>query len=248
MLQLRNITSINNAGRARTACTGILCAVLIVAGCKQDALNTSTPRPRLGDISIAVVRGDSGVSAAAFSARVIKPNGGDTLVPGVGHFFRHVVLWDSLANRAAAILYSVPRNAFIQSDTNTRVVCFFKRVGSRAALLLKSKNDSLICMIGTLLPDDLASLQAESGAQGFHVASGPNVYTWRNSECGREGDYDMLFSTNTASVSVPPVQNGLLQSGEKSYILWNAANTRLVKDLGTCPDFLTEFSYMILRQ
>jgi hypothetical protein len=74
------------------------------------------------------------------------------------------------------------------------------------------------------------------------------VYTWRNSECGREGDYDMLFSTNTASVSVPPVQNGLLQSGEKSYILWNAANTRLVKDLGTCPDFLTEFSYMILRQ
>lgn len=220
---------------------------LIAASCKLVPVDPSTHRTRLGDIQLAIASGSNSLAEVEFRGRVIRV-GGDTTVASIGSFKGYIRLRDTLTNNVISVLYTLPNNIQVRADTTMRVVCIFKQARGRLALILKTKNDSLVCMMGTMLKTELDSLLRKSGAQGFRVAVGSDVYASRYTECGREGDYNMTFSTNDGSVVIPPARSGSLQNGDKAYAAYNVVNTQLIKNLDTCPNFTPEFAYMIIKQ
>jgi hypothetical protein len=225
----------------------VFVAAFLTFGCKQDPIDPTSQRLRLGDIRVALSSGSTRLSDSGFSGRIIR-FGADTMVSFIGSFAGYVRIRDSVANRIVSILYTLPNNAQVKVDTTMRVICIYKEKGDKSALILKTKSDSLICMIGTLLLGDLEPVQASSGAQGFRVSIGPDLYASRNTTCGREGDFNMMFATTERIIGVAPARTGQLQSAEKLYALYNVANTQAIKNLGTCQTFPAEFAYMILRQ
>ncbi|HXF99928.1 MAG TPA: hypothetical protein VNL69_04050, partial [Bacteroidota bacterium] len=65
---------------------------------------------------------------------------------------------------------------------------------------------------------------------------------------GREGDFDVIFSTAVGTLSVGPARGALMFSGDKVYAVFTVVNTRLIKDSGRCPNSQPEFGIMILQQ
>jgi hypothetical protein len=124
----------------------------------------------------------------------------------------------------------------------------YRRIAARFALLLKTKTDSLVCTFGTLLPEEWVFVLNLAGTQGFRVQAGNNLYLARNTECGREGDFDIIFSSSSGEVRVGPARSALMYNGDRLYALFNVVNTRLIKDLGGCRNFEPEFGMMILQQ
>jgi len=245
MRQLRSIISINNS-----IAGVIVLAALAIVSCTVDTVDPLSQRTRLGNMQVAIISSRANRTDIEFRGRVTSRDRRDSLyvAAGLGSFKHFVALRDTLTRDTVRVYYTLPLNVQFKVDTTLRVVLIYKQIESRFALLLKTKNDSLVCMIGTLLPNDLEPVQIQSGEQGFRVDVGSDMYASRNTECGREGDYNMIFSTHAGFVDVAPARSGQLQSAEKGYSVYNVANTQVIKDLGTCPNFPTEFAYMIIRQ
>jgi hypothetical protein len=91
-------------------------------------------------------------------------------------------------------------------------------------------------------------VQALGGAQNIRVAPGEVALTSRVTACGREGDFNMLFSDNAGFVSVLPAQQTTFVSGERAYLVVNVASSLFIKNMNACPDSVNEFIYIIIRQ
>jgi hypothetical protein len=165
MSQLKSIMSTNSQTRI-VAMIVLVCTALLATGCKQDPIDPSSQRTRLGTISVAVVATSGIVAEAEFRGRVISLEPRDTsytIAPGT---FKHLVeLRDTLTNRTLKIYFTLPQNAKVKTDTTMRLVCVYKQSGDRSALLLKTKNDSLVCLVGTLPLTELDPVLAKGGEQ-----------------------------------------------------------------------------------
>lgn len=239
MRQFRNIISISSG----------LVLMLAAGSCTKGPVDPTQQPIRLGSMSIGIVASRPGTADFSFRGRVTSFDTRDTLyfIPG-GAYKHFVAMRDTLTNDTLRVYYTLPLNLTFRVDTTLRAVVFFKQVESHFALIIKSKNDSLICMVNSMRPDELDTIFAKVGDQQFRVAVGTELHAWRNSACGREGDFNMLFSSRNATVSVPPGQTADLVDADKFYTLANVQNTQRVKDLANCGFAGTEFSFMIIRR
>lgn len=227
----------------------ILMAALL-GGCKQDPIDDSIQRIRMGEIKAAVLTNRASLSDFEFSGRIRAYDTRDSLyeAPGIGLFKHFISLRDTASTDSVRLFYSLPSNVNFRIDSSQRFTFIHRTIESRFALLLKTKNDSLVCAFGTLLPDEWVFVLNRSGNQGFRVSVGDNLFLARNTPCGREGDFDIVVANNSGSVRVGPARSAVLYSGDKAYAVFNVANTQLIKDSGNCPDFVPEFAVMILQQ
>ena len=113
---------------------------------------------------------------------------------------------------------------------------------------LKTKSDSLICLVGTLLPHNLDSLQGKTGAQNIRVVPGNEAFNTRVTDCGREGDFNTLFHISQGYANLKPAQTAFITVDERIYLVANIANTYLIKNLNGCPETVGEFAYAVLQQ
>ncbi|MER3524210.1 MAG: hypothetical protein C4326_09125 [Ignavibacteria bacterium] len=224
--------------------------VSALSGCKQDPIDPSIERIRLGEFRVGLITSFTNLNEITMSGRIRAYDTRDSLyeAPGIGSFKHFLSFRDTTTNDTLRLFYTLPSNVNFRIDSTQRFVLFYRKVGERFALLLKTKNDSLVCAFGTLLADEWVFVFNRSGNQGLRVSAGDNVYLARNTVCGREGDFDMIFSAHSGEVRVGPARSALLFSGDKVYAVFNVVNTKLIKDLGRCTDFVPEFAFMILRQ
>ncbi len=243
MRRLLDITSISKR-------TGLIVIGLLLGGCKQDPIDDSIQRIRMGEILVAYITNRGGAPDFEFSGRIRAYDTRDSLydAPGIGLFKHFISFRDTASTDSVRLFYSLPSNANFRIDSSQRFTFIHRTIESRFALLLKTKNDSLVCAFGTLLPEEWVFVLNRAGNQGFRLSVGDNLYLARNTQCGREGDFDIIVANNSGEVRVGPARSAVLYSGDKAYAVFNVANTRLIKDLGTCPDFVPEFSMMILQQ
>ncbi|MBX2990656.1 MAG: hypothetical protein KF749_05750 [Bacteroidetes bacterium] len=226
-------------------------SILAFASCTKETLEPQSERTTLGHILLTVVTSLPNPNDFQFRGRVEGFGGsGDTLltVPGVGTFNHYTALRDTLTGDTAWVYYTLPPGERLKVDTTSRTVLIYKKTDAGFALILKSKNDSLIAMVNTLPPAELDTLFTKAGEQRFRVVVGTELYTSRNTPCGREGDYNMMFSSAEGSANIPPGRSGLLQTGDKIYNVSNVLNTQIIKDLGSCSNFRSAFQFMILQQ
>ena len=251
MQQSNDTTSINNSERIPRLLIACVCVVTFFAGCKLDPKDPDSQRTRLGTMQLAFVASFINTTDFQFGGRLRSYDTRDSSYSetGIGSFKHFFSIRDTTSTDSIRVYYTLPQNLQFHIDTaSRRFVLIYKQSESRFALILKTKNDSLVAMISRLLPNELDPVQAKDGAQSFRVARGNNVYLARNTECGREGDYDMVFSINDGSVAVAPARSGQLLSAEKLYSLYNVVNTQIIKDLNSCAGFVPEFAFMIIKQ
>lgn len=249
MRQLQGITSTNNTRQKHTLYPLALFMIALL-GCKQDPIDPSIERIRLGEFRVAFITTLTNLNEIRLNGRIRAYDTRDSLyeAAGFGSFKHFLSFRDTTTNDSLRLFYTLPSNANFRIDSTQRFVLHYRKVGGRFALLLKTKNDSLVCAFGTLLPDEWVFVFNRSGNQGFRVSVGENVYLARNTVCGREGDFDMIFAAHSGEVRVGPARGALLFDGDKVYAVFNVVNTKLIKDLERCPDFVPEFAFMILQQ
>ncbi len=224
--------------------------------CKSDPLGVTSPRTRLGEMKAAVIatyRNTDGVLEMEFRGRVVSPmEPRDSVynVAGKGAFKRRIVLRDTFSTRrdSITIFYSFPSGIAVRIDTFMTFICHFKQTPTGFGLILKTKADSLVCLAGNLSGGELESFLAKTGVQNFRVSVGPDAYVTRNTTCGREGDYNTLFSVKTGFVGVPPGKNDILKDGALTYSTFNIVNTQIIKNVKNCTSYTGEFAFIAVRQ
>jgi hypothetical protein len=228
----------------------LVIVVALLSGCKQDPVDDSIKRIRMGDILVAFISNRTVTPDFEFSGRIRAYDTRDSLfeAPGIGQFKHFISLRDTASTDSVRLFYSLPSNVNFRIDSTQRFTLIYRKIDPRFALILKTKNDSLVCAVGTLLPDEWPFVLNRAGNQGFRVSVGDNLYLARNTECGREGDFDIIVANNSGEVRVGPARSAFLFSGDKAYAVFNVVNTKLIKDLGTCAAFVPEFAFMILQQ
>lgn len=248
-MRLSRVTTWINS---RTGTALVLAALLLLAtpACKQDPIDSSIQRLRLGQFQIALITSLRDSSTIVLNGRIRAYDTRDTLyeAPGVGLVKHFVSFRDTVSSDSLRLLYTLPGNLNFRIDSTQRFTLLYRKIDSRFALLLKTKTDSLVCAFGTLLPEEWVFVLNLAGNQGFRVGPGNNLYLARNTECGREGDFDVIFSTAVGTLSVGPARGALMFSGDKVYAVFTVVNTRLIKGSGRCPNFQPEFGIMILQQ
>ena len=245
MRQSQSITSISKLGLG--VCAAL--AVVGVASCKLENEAVSA-RVRLGTIRMATVASVGTRTGFALTGKVTRSDVGDTSaynVPGVGVFKSFISFRGATSADTARVYYTLPVNAPVRLDTSTYSAVFVQ-AQSRAALLIKDKSDSLVCLFGTLLPAEMEPLQAQITAQNLRVKAGDQALDTRATECGREGDFNMLFFDGFGWLSVRPGKTASLTNGDRVYFVANVANTSLIKSTSGCADTVGEFSCMIIKQ
>ncbi len=248
MLQSKSITSISKQ---------LLILLLALAGlsCKSDPLAVTSERSRLGDFTLdvaATYRATDGIVEMEFRGRVsfpLEPRDSLYAIPNKGTFKRRIVLKDTLSVRrdSVSIFYTLPPGVVVKVDTTMTLVLHFKRTASGSGLILKTKNDSLICLMGTLTGAELDTLQARTGALNFRVSMGTNAYVARNTQCGREADYNTVFSMNNTFTDVRPAYSSLFSNSARVYAVYNIINTQIVKNVQNCAEYKGEFTYAAMR-
>jgi hypothetical protein len=224
--------------------------------CSLDPSEDTSQRSRLGDLKIAVVasyRNTEGVLEMEFRGHAttpLEPRDSSYTVANVGTFKRRIVLRDTLSSRRDSVIlfYSFPLGLAPKIEPTMTLVFLFKRTATGSGFILKTKSDTLVCLAGTLMGSDLKSFEAQDGVQNFRVTSGNNAHVTRTTECGREADYNIVFSAINASVDVPPTGNASFQSGRFVYTAYNVINTQVVKNVKDCENYGGEIAYVILRQ
>jgi hypothetical protein len=243
MRRLHDITSISKR-------LGLIVISVLLGGCKQDPIDDSIQRIRMGEILVAYITNRANAADFEFNGRIRAYDTRDSLyeAPGIGLFKHFISFRDTASTDSVRLLYSLPSNVNFRIDSSQRFTFIHRAIESRFALLLKTKNDSLVCAFGTLLPEEWTFVLNRAGNQGFRLGVGDNLYLARNTQCGREGDFDIIVANTSGEVRVGPARSAVLYSGDKAYAVFNVANTRLIKDVGNCPEFVPEFSMMILQQ
>ncbi len=243
MEQLKNTTSISKLAAA------VLAVTFLVASCKMDVIDQNSQRTRLGDIQIAIAGTDVASNDIEVRGRIIEsdPNRDSIYTnPRLSGTYKHYIVLDD-STRRDTVYYTLPVPAKIKSDT-VEFVLIYKKMQNRVALLLKTKSDSLVCLMGTLLPQELAWLPTKAGHQNIRVLSGNEAVATRITDCGREGDFNAFFHISESSANVKPAQTGVLLVDERAYLVANIANTSLIKNTNSCPETVGEFVYVIMQQ
>lgn len=233
-----------------------LALALVGAGCKNDPLGVTSPRSRLGDMKVSVFasyRNTDGAVEMEFRGRVVSPmEPRDSVynVPGKGAFKRRIVLRDTFSTRrdSVTVFYSFPAGIAVRVDTFMTFVFHYKQTPSGFGLILKTKSDTLVCLAGNLTGAELESFQSQTGVQNFRVSVGPDAYVTRNTDCGREGDYNTLFGVRSGFIAVPPALGGILRDGGLTYSTFNVVNTQIVKNIKNCANYTGEFAFIAVRQ
>lgn len=233
----------------------MLLAVALTS-CEMSPINVTSPRSRLGEMRAAIVqtgRSTDGVLELDYRGRVtfpMEPRDSSYNLGTKGIFKRRIVLRDTLSGRGDSIslYYAFPSGIAVRIDTLMTFVMHFKQTATGFALILKTKNDSLVCLAGNLFPSELETFQSRTGVQNFHVSSGNDAYLTRNTECGREGDYNMVFTAKSGFVAVPPAKDAELIDGALTYSVYNVINTQIVKTVKTCPTYAGEFAFIAVRR
>jgi hypothetical protein len=234
----------------------VLLAAVSGLTCSLDPSESTSQRSRLGEVKIAVVasyRNTEGVLEMEFRGHVstpLEPRDSSYTIANVGTFKRRIVLRDTLSTRrdSVTLFYSFPLGLAPRIDPTMTLVFLFKRTATGLGFILKTKSDTLVCMAGTFAGADLETFEAQGGVQNFRVISGNNAHVTRTTDCGREADYNIIFSTNDGSVDVPPTQGASFQSGRYVYTVYNVINTQVVKNVKDCENYSGESAYVILRQ
>lgn len=226
----------------------VLIATAVFAACVSDPHDPNALNRRMGDLYLAVTDSTGEISTAILTGIIDSSDMNDTtfIVPGVGTFDHHIVFKDTTSNLFLRVYYTLPFDARIRLDPRL-IELRYKKVGSRSALLLKNKTDSLVCLFGNLLPDDLQPLLDAAGAQNIKILRGVESVNIRVNDCGREGDFNTLFDIGPNHVSLYPAQHAIVQDYDRTYTVVNNANTYLVKNLKGCPETVAEFSYAIIQ-
>jgi hypothetical protein len=167
-------------------------------------------------------------------------------VDGLGSFDHFLEVLDATGRRHR-FYYSLPGNVRIQVDSGMSVVARLATANGGFNLTVITPQDSLVCLFGTMPFPELSGEIRHTGRQGFAVSLPDQAARYRNTECGREGDYDLDLAWATGSVRIPPAGLVLLTSG-RTYLAANVVNTRIVKTVKSCPGYTNEFAYMIVRQ
>ncbi len=251
MIAWGNRSSERKVGAVAWKTTGLIVVIAaLLGGCKLNPIDDSIQRIRMGEITVAFITNRARTPDFEFSGRIRSYDTRDSLyeAPGIGLFKHFLSLRDTASTDSVRLFYSLPANANFRIDSSQRFTFIHRTIESRFALLLKTKNDSLACAFGTLLPEEWLFVLNRAGNQGFRISVGDNLYLARNTQCGREGDFDVIVANNSGNVRVAPARSAILYSGDKAYAVFNVANTRLIKDTGNCPDFVPEFAMMILQQ
>lgn len=228
----------------------LVLSTLAFVSCTKETLEPQSERSTLGLIHVGVVSTLPNATDFQFRGRVVDFDRRDTLfnVPGIGTFNHVTVLRDTLTGDTSWVYYTLPPGEILKVDTTSRTVLIYKKTDAGFALILKSKNDSLIAMVNTLPPSELDTIFTKAGDQGFRAVVGTELHASRNTPCGREGDYNIMFSAADGTANIPPGRRGFLQSGDKIYNVSNVLNTQIIKDLGSCSNFRSAFHFMILQQ
>jgi hypothetical protein len=240
----QSITSISKL--KAVACIAL--AAIGVSSCRLEN-EPASARVRLGTIRIATLASVGTRAGFSLRGKVTRSDVSDTsvyTVAGVGAFKSFISFKSATSPDTARVYYSLPVSAPIRLDTSIYSV-LFAQAQDRSALLIKDKSDSLVCLFGTLLPAELDVLQAQINPQNLRVKSGDQALNSRTTECGREGDFDMLFFDGFGWLSLQPGKTASLANGDRLYFLANVANTSLIKNTGGCVE-PGEFSYMIIKQ
>lgn len=226
----------------------MLVAATLIAACATDPQDPQALNRRLGDLFLSVVDSTGEISSAVLTGIIDSSDMNDTtfIVPGVGTFDHHIVFKDTTSNLFLRIYYSLPFDSRIRLDPRL-IELRYKKVGSRSALLLKNKTDSLVCLFGNLLPPDLQPLLDAAGVQNIKIRRGEESVNTRVNDCGREGDFNTLFDIGPNHLSLYPANYALVQDYDRIYTVVNNANTYLVKNLKGCPETVAEFSYAIVQ-
>ncbi len=176
MEQSKNTISISKLAAA------VLAVTFLVASCKMDLIDQSVQRTKLGDIQIGIAGSLRDSTNLERQGKIISsdPNVDSSYThPGLAGSFKHFVwLADTARRETLKVYYTLPVAAKIKSDT-IEFVMIYKKVQNRAALLLKTKSDSLVCLMGTLLPQELAWLPTKAGHQNIRVLSGNEAVATR---------------------------------------------------------------------
>lgn len=226
--------------------------MLVYSGCELQVKDPETSRARLGTIDLALVSpmiaGNTDVDLSFDGVFTGTDTIDTTFALPSGREFHHFIALAESTSRFDTIYYNLPADRRIRIDSGATVQCFYRKHESGFALILKMTTDSLICFVGTLMPDQLNDLQNRTGAQGFRIISDSYARTTRNTDCGREGDFDMTFISNSTSITVPPASAAVMQEGSFLYYVANVSNTRVLKQLNRCPDYDGESNYLIIRE
>ncbi len=225
-----------------------LVAVTLLAGCSTDPQDPQALNRRLGNLVLAVVDSTGEISTAVLTGIIDSSDMNDTTftVPGVGTYDHHIVFKDTTSNLFLRVYYTLPFDARIRLDPRL-IELRYKKVRERSALLLKNKTDSLVCLFGNLLPEDLQPLLDSAGVQNIKIRRGVESVNIRVNDCGREGDFNTLFDIGPNHLSLYPANYALVQDYDRIYTVVNNANTYLVKNLKGCPETVAEFSYAIIQ-
>ncbi len=243
MRQLRNITSTSRVAAA------VVIVCLSGLSCKLEPGDSNDRPLTLGDIKIALASAAGDNIDIELYGRVADYDVRDSLYDAFGlGLFKHFIEVHDSTGRSVTVFYTLPLAQFLKVDTTTFVTLSYKRIESRSALLIKNKRDSLLCLFGTLLPRELESLEIQGGVQNIRIRSGENPVNTRLTDCGREGDFNMIFGDDFASASVQPAQTAFLFSGSYSYSVTNVANTYLIKNIKACADSIGLFAYAIIKE
>jgi hypothetical protein len=234
----------------------VLLLAALGVSCKSDPMAVTSERSRLGDIKVdvdATYRATDGIVEMEFRGRVsfpLEPRDSLYVIPNKGTFKRRIVLKDTLSPQrdSVSIFYTLPTGLAVRVDPTMTLVMVFKRTATGLAFLLKTKSDSLVCLIGNLSGAELDLVQSRTGAQNFRVIVGQNAYVTRNTECGRESDNNTVFTFNDGMADVPPAKSAGLQSGAYAYAMFNVVNTQIVKNVQNCTNYVGELAYIIMRQ
>ncbi|MEO8166686.1 MAG: hypothetical protein ABI623_00475 [bacterium] len=213
--------------------------------CKLDPADPNVRRTTLGDVKIMLASTRGNPADVELRGRVTDYDKVDSVYNTHKHF---IEVRDTISGRKDTVYYTLPLSPYLKVDTTLRIVMFYKRIENRFALLIKDKRDSLLCLFGTLLLPDLEQLEIKGGVQGIRIIPGTEARATRNTTCGREGDFNTIFSDKFNSTNVQPAQTSVLFSGEKSYLVANIADTYLIKNLQGCRDSVGQFAYAIIRQ
>jgi len=243
MRLLRNITSTSRIA------TAILIVCLSGLSCKLEPGDLNSQRLTLGNIDIALASAAGNNTDTELYGRVAGYDVRDSLYDAFGlGLFKHFIEVHDSTGRSVTVFYTLPLAQFLKVDTTTFVTLSYKKIESRSALLIKNKRDSLLCLFGTLLPGELESFEIRGGIQNIRIHSGEEPVNTRLTDCGREGDFNMIFGDDFASTSVQPAQTAILFSGSYSYAVTNVANTYLIKNTKGCADSVGLFAYTIIKQ